>query len=158
MPIISSQIVSATVQASGDRSVHERHTDHAGRSYDVSYFAPASMDIAAVLSARAERIGADVDAREAVAAEAANYTLPLTKLEFRQRFTPAERAAIDDFNDNYATSELLTAAQKSAMRVTLEDYRVAQNILLTDSGTIRGVQMYEALGLISPGRAAEVLA
>lgn len=158
MPIVSSQIISATVQASGDRSVHERHADHNGRTYDVSYFAPASMDIGAVLAARAERISAEIDAREAVAAEAANFTLPLTKLEFRQRFTPAERAAIDEFNANYAASELLTAEQKATMRVMLEDYRAAQNILLTDSGTIRGVQMYEALGLIAPGRAAEVLA
>lgn len=123
MPIVSSQIVSATVQASGDRSVHERHTDHSGRTYDVNYFAPASMDIAAVLSARAANI----------------------------------RAAIDEFNAGYATNPLLTAEQKAALRVTLEDYRAAQNILPTDSGTIRGVQMYEALGLIAVGRAAEVL-
>lgn len=147
MPIVSSQIVSATVQASGDRSVHEQHTDHTGRAYDVNYFAPAGMDIDAVLTDRAANIGAVIDARETVAREAANFETPILWADFIDRFTAQERIAvraarttdpmIDDFLDlgekrgvMYLRSPRLAAAL---------DYMIAA-------------------GLIAAGRKAEVLA
>lgn len=158
MPILSSQIVSSTLQQDGGYSVVEQHTDHTGRTYPVAYTAPAGMDIYAVLAERAERLGAEIDARAAVVAEASQFEIPLTKLQFRQRFTPAERIMIDAFNASFESSELLTAEQKATLRTLLEDFRAAEDIRLSDNGTILGVQMYEQMGLIAAGRAAEVLA
>ena len=94
MPIVTSVIVDQTTQADGSLSVHERHTDHTGLTYDVNYFAPAGMDIDAVLSARASKIGSDIDAREAIEAEANNYTLPIRTDDLMLRLTAAERKAI----------------------------------------------------------------
>lgn len=147
MPIVSSQIVSATVQASGDRSVHERHTDHNGRTYDVSYFAPASMDIAAVLAARAANIGAEVDAREAVAAEAANFELPISWIDFIDRFTAQERIAVR------------AARLVDPMIDDFLDLGEKRGAVLLSSPRLAGALDYMiAAGLIAAGRAAEVLA
>jgi len=59
MPILQSTFTS-TVQADGSRSVHERHMDHNGKTYDIQYFAPESMDVDLVLSERAARLGAEI--------------------------------------------------------------------------------------------------
>lgn len=78
----------------------------------------------------------------------------LTHLEFRRRFTQAERIAVD----NYASNTSLTAAQKATFCTLLEDMRVASGINLDDPGTIMGVKYLEQCGLIAVGRAAEILA
>ncbi|MGZ5545085.1 MAG: hypothetical protein ACXWIU_10455 [Limisphaerales bacterium] len=70
----------------------------------------------------------------------------LTKRAFLERFTPAERVAIR------------TAAQSSvAIQDYLELVNVSDNIDLTYSTTIAGVQELETAGLIAAGRAAEIL-
>lgn len=157
MPIVSSEIVSSVEQVDGRFAVKERHVDQTGRTYDFDYLADATLDQQAVLVERALQLGARVDADYAVVAAASGFTIPLTKLQFRQRFTPTERMLIDAFNLGFETNPNLTDDQKSHLRTVLEDYKVAQEIRLADSGTIWGVQMYEALGLIAAGRAAEIL-
>lgn len=71
----------------------------------------------------------------------------LTRLEFFQRFTPSEQAAVR------------TAAKSN---VGLENYlammELATYIDLDRPDTIAGVQQLEAATLIGPGRAAEILA
>lgn len=106
---------------------------------------------------RAANIGAAVDAKEAARQEAENFTLGLTKLEFRNLFTYSERLAIDAFNAGFEAHPGLTTEQKSMIRTSLEDFRVAENVVLTNAATIAGVQLYESLGLIAPGRSAEIL-
>ena len=146
MPITSSQILTATPQADGSRSVLERHTDHQGKTYDVQYFAPDGLDIDLVLSARADRIGAEIDAKERAVAEAQNFTLPLSRLEFLKRFTDAE----------YAT---ITAAR--SVNASLDFYwqklMATEAVYLTDAETVGGVTLLEQAGLIAPGRAAVIL-
>lgn len=70
----------------------------------------------------------------------------ITKLEFLQRFTQAERVAIR------------TAAKQS---VPIEDYLAlvdaATFIDVTRADTVAGVQALEQLGLIGAGRALEIL-
>lgn len=154
MPIIESVIVTATPQANGSRSVLERHTDHQGRTYDVPYFAAPDLDIEQVLSLRAANIGREIDAREAAAAEAAGFRIPLTKYEFRQRFTPAERAACDAFNAGFEAHPALSAEQKSDIRTGLEDFRAVSEV--DPVLAMPMLAMYEALGLLAPGRAAEI--
>jgi hypothetical protein len=147
MPIVSSLIVSATVQASGDRSVHERHADHAGRTYDVSYFAPASMDIGAVLAARAEKIGAEIDAREAVAAEAMQFEMPVPWVDFIDRFTAQERIAVRAAR---ATDPIID---------DFLDLGEKRGAVLLSSPRLAGALDYMiGTGLIAADRKAEVLA
>lgn len=71
----------------------------------------------------------------------------LTKLDYMNRFTDAELAAI------------YTAAKSSvAIEVWLEKFKLATEINLDDPRTIDGVNALEAAGLLAPGRAAEILA
>jgi len=71
----------------------------------------------------------------------------LTKLEFLNRMTSAERIAI---------------REKAKVSPAIHDYMAmldaAQDVDLTDPRTIGGVQALEASGLIGEGRAAEILA
>src|SRR5688500_13114432 len=94
MPIISSQIASQTVQIDARTAVIERHRDHNGVDHDVSYLATVGMDIEAVLSARAIKMGAEIDRQEAVEAEANNFELPISQINYVRRFTTVERHAI----------------------------------------------------------------
>lgn len=70
----------------------------------------------------------------------------LTKLQFRNRFTFAEKQAI------YAA-----AAVSVDIRIFLDDISVAEEINLDDPATVFGVQTLEAGGLLAAGRAAEIL-
>jgi len=71
----------------------------------------------------------------------------LTKRAFLERFTAAERVAIR------------TEAQANiAIQDYLELVNVSDNIDLTYTTTIEGVQELEGAGLIEQGRAAEILA
>lgn len=70
----------------------------------------------------------------------------LTKLQYMERFTDAELAAI------------YTAA-KSVVQVEiwLEKFKLATEVNLDDPATGAGLQAMEAAGLLAPGRAAEIL-
>lgn len=158
MPIVQSEIRSITTQANGSRHVVERHTDHNGKTYDVSYFAAPELEVSPVLSSRATQMGAAIDARELASQEAANFEIPLTKYQFRQLFTYTERLAIDAFNRSFEDNGSLTVEQKAAIRTNLEDFSASGAVYLGNPATIAGVQLYETLGLIAVGRAAEILA
>jgi hypothetical protein len=146
MPILTSQIITATEQQDGSRSVHERHTDHNGKSYDVVYFAPVGMDIDLVLASRAAKMGAEIDAKQAAEAESANYTLPLTKKQFLDLFTVTEYATIK-----------AAAAANATLDYYWQKLMVAESVYLSDPQTIGGINLLEQAGLIAPGRAAEIL-
>lgn len=154
MPIIASQIIRVLPQVDGRAYVTERHTDHAGATYDHEYLADVGLDTDAVMRMRAQRLGVEIDAREAVEAAAQNFVIPLTKYAFRQRFTEAERLACDNFNANFATHPSLTDDQKASVRSGLEDFYAATGVV--PSRALPMLQIYEALGLIAPGRAAEI--
>jgi hypothetical protein len=71
----------------------------------------------------------------------------LTRLEFRNRFTPTEKEAI-----------YTAAAAVISVRIWLDDLAAAEYIELTDSNTIASVEGLAAAGLIVPERIAEILA
>jgi len=77
-------------------------------------------------------------------------TLPggniLTRLQFRNRFTQAEKVAI------YTAAE-----QVIAIKVWLDDLMVVEFVDLTAPETIAGVQGLEQAGLLAAGRAHEIL-
>lgn len=70
----------------------------------------------------------------------------ITVLAFRSRFTQTEKRAI------------YTAAKTSVdVQIWLDDLAVAAEVILDDVRTEAGVQSMEDAGLISAGRAAEIL-
>lgn len=71
----------------------------------------------------------------------------LTKLEYMNRFTDVELAAI------YTAAKAVVQVE-----IWLEKFKLAQEISLDDVSTVGGLQAMEAAGLIGTGRAAEILA
>lgn len=71
----------------------------------------------------------------------------ITRLQFLSRFTDAEMQAVIAASD-----------QSPALRAALMKWQTADGIVLTDAATVAGVEALEIAGLLSAGRAAEVLA
>jgi hypothetical protein len=69
----------------------------------------------------------------------------ITKYQFRQRFTFAERGAIDTSTDVNVV-------------VMRNDFNAAEEIDLDNQEVIDGVAYFEQEGLIAPGRGAEIRA
>lgn len=64
MAIVSSSITLDAPQANGSRRVMERHVDHTGAPYVISYLCGAGFDAAAALAARAASLVSDISATE----------------------------------------------------------------------------------------------
>lgn len=155
--VTESSFETGSAQNDGAVPVTERHLLSDGRSVSFEYLAPAGVDPAVVMAARAERVAAVATAREEALLIAQTGEIPLTKFQFRQRFTYAERVAVDAFNAGFESHAGLTAEQKAAIRTNLADFNASGAVFLSNPATVAGVQLYEALGLIAPGRAAEIL-
>lgn len=70
----------------------------------------------------------------------------ITRLALRNRFTFAEKVAIE------------TAAETSAsLRVLLKDLESATFIDLARPDTIAGMQVLESMGILAAGRSAEIM-
>ena len=81
----------------------------------------------------------------------------LTKLEFWRLLSAQEEDNVMDFNDYYFQHPALTDEQKKAIRRGLKKYDLAEEIDLDDPDTQGVVALYEAVGVIGPGRSAEIL-
>lgn len=155
--IISSEIISDIPQVDGRRDVTERHTYSDGATQDINYLADADLDALFIASQRAININQELDRKEREVTEAMNFEVPLYKAEFRDLFTATEQILIDNFNASYQNSPGLSAEQKAGILSALAYYADASRVYLSHPKTIAFVQMYEALGLIGSGRAAEIL-
>ena len=157
MRIVTSEIIDQVVQIDGRISVTERHTYDDGATQLISYLAEPEFDLQAIANDRAANINVQLAIKEAQQAEALNFEIPLLKAEFRDLFTDVEQIAIDNFNATYKSNGNLTTEQKAQILSALAYYSDAQRVYLSHPKTIAFVNLYEALGLISGGRAAEVL-
>lgn len=155
--ILSSTFNEGDVQVDGRRYVHESHLLDDGRTVDFDYLADDTISPSTVMMARAERLNAEMAAKESAYLIAFAGELPIDKLAWRREFTPSEQKAIDRFNSQFETSPLLTGDQRDAIRTGLENYKVATAINRTHTDTIAMVQLYETLGLLAQGRAAVIL-
>ena len=81
----------------------------------------------------------------------------LSKLGFRNRFTAAEKAAIEFAAIDDPTASLPARMGAAAVRATLADQRDAEFIDPTRPDTRQGAMAMEAYGLLDPGRALEIL-
>lgn len=69
MSIVNSEILEDRAQVDGRRHVRERHTDHLGQTYEVSYMAEAGADVAATMAARVPILEAQLAELELAANE-----------------------------------------------------------------------------------------
>jgi hypothetical protein len=81
----------------------------------------------------------------------------ITNLAFRQRFTRAEKVALEMAALDNPSASLQQRAQAAALRADLKDQEQATYIDLDRADTRAGVQMLEAAGLLGAGRAAQIL-
>ena len=81
----------------------------------------------------------------------------ISVLAFRRRFTASERATLEWAAVDRADQSDAHRQQAAALRATLADQAAATFIDLDDESTVDGVQMLEALGLLAPGRANEII-
>ena len=84
-------------------------------------------------------------------------TRRISTLAFRRRFTAGERAAIEWAAVDRSDQPEPARQQAAALRATLADQAAAAFIDLDDDDTDTGVRTLEALGLLIPGRAAQIL-
>lgn len=81
----------------------------------------------------------------------------ITPLAFRRRFTKPERAAIEWAAVDRAELPPEQRMQSAALRADLKDQAQATFIDLDDADVLEGVQTLEQVGLLPPGRAAEII-
>jgi hypothetical protein len=81
----------------------------------------------------------------------------VTVLAFRNRFTQAEKVAIDLASIDDPASSAQQRQFAAMLRVMMTDLSVAKYVDLARADTIAGVQALETYGVIGQGRAAQVL-
>lgn len=81
----------------------------------------------------------------------------VTKLAFRSRFTQVEKVAIEIASLDVPTAPMPQRSLAAALRANQADVATAQYIDLKRADTRAGVQALETYGLITVGRAAEIL-
>lgn len=82
-----------------------------------------------------------------------NVGIVIPKYEFRKLFTLNERVAIDNvqYNPN------IPAQYKAILLTINKDLEVSSEVQLYNPDVINGVGLLEQIGLIAPGRAAQIL-
>lgn len=107
-------------------------------------------------SARAWRITSEQP--QAMPAQSTDSPPPLSVLQWRQRFTLQEKAAIDMASLDDPQASTAQRTQAALLRSVLADQAAAQFIDLADPSVIEGVGLLQSMGLLSAERAAAILA
>jgi len=81
----------------------------------------------------------------------------ITRLAFRNRFTQVEKVALEIAQLDVPTAPMSARAQAAALRASQADVNASTFIDLDRADTRAGVQMLEAAGLLSAGRALQIL-
>ena len=153
--ILTSIFTEGPTQQDGRRYVNETHTDDAGRTYQFTWL--GNEDARMVLTARAVELNILLAAQAAAQLVVHGTRLPLSKLDFRNRFSVTDQENIDAFNATYETNPALTPEQVKQIRTANINLSNADSVNLGDQQTIQGVYLYVALGLISAADAEAVL-
>lgn len=94
---------------------------------------------------------------EAPSAEPAPPSPRITRLAFRNRFTQAEKVALELAALDNPSAPMAQRQQSAALRAHMKDLDAASWVDLTRPETVAALQMLEASGLIDEGRAAAIL-
>ena len=81
----------------------------------------------------------------------------ITRLAFRNRFTQAEKVALELAALDNPSATMAQRQQAAALRAHLKDLDVATFVDLNRPETVTAVQTLEAGGLLASGRAATIL-
>lgn len=81
----------------------------------------------------------------------------IRRLSFRNRFTMAEKVAIELAALDNSSAPMEIRARAATLRAYMKDMEAAEAVDLTHEATQAGVRMLEAAGLIAAGRADEIL-
>jgi hypothetical protein len=81
----------------------------------------------------------------------------ITRLAFRNRFTLAEKTALELASQDTPDAPMPARQQAAMLRAYLKDVEAAAFVDLEREDTRAGVQMLEAAGLLASGRALEIL-
>ena len=95
----------------------------------------------------------EMAARDAKAAAGAR----ITRLAFRNRFTTAERASLEIAALDDPAAAMPARMQAATLRAYLADLAAATFVDLQRPDTRSGVEMLESAGLLTEGRASEIL-
>lgn len=82
----------------------------------------------------------------------------LTHIEFRRKFTQDEREWADELEATFENNPAFTASQKRLLRTGYKDFATSLDIDLDDPSIPLMLEMYVALGGLSPTRPLEILA
>lgn len=82
---------------------------------------------------------------------------PLTRLDFRRRFTVQEKVALDLASIDDPSADTQQREMAAMLRVFLAEVSQAEYISLDDPDTIAGVNSLAQFGLIAQERVAEIL-
>lgn len=81
----------------------------------------------------------------------------ITKFAFRARFSQAEKVGIEIAALDDPAAPMEQRAMAAALRASQDDIAVAQFVNLGLEATRNGVLALEAVGLLTPGRALEII-
>jgi hypothetical protein len=81
----------------------------------------------------------------------------ITVLALRNRFTQAEKIAIDMSSIDNPASSMQARQLAASLRVMMSDLNVATFVDLSRPDTIAGIQALETYGIIGTGRSSEIL-
>lgn len=103
--------------------------------------------------------GAALPSKEAldswISANPQKTEIVLTRYEFRKLFTLNERVALD----NIANSTTVPAQYKAMIGTFMKDLELSGAVFLNSNPDVAaGLNLCEQLGLLAPGRAAQILA
>ena len=90
-------------------------------------------------------------------AEPAPPSPRITRLAFRNRFTTAEKVALELAALDNPSATMAQRQQAAALRAHMKDLDAATFVDLNRPETVTAVQALEAGGLLAPGRAATIL-
>ena len=82
---------------------------------------------------------------------------PITRLAFRSRFTSAEKAALELAALDDPSAPMPERLQAATLRAYLADVAASTFVDLAHANTRSGVQSLEAAGLLTTGRALQIL-
>lgn len=116
--VVSSVFTVGPVQADGRAYVHEVHTDTAGMEYPYEYL-NGGLNPQTVLEERAKVISKTLQDREAARVAVVGTSVPLTRFQFLDRFTPAERVGIRGAADSNPIVEDFMEMMKLSGNVSL---------------------------------------
>jgi hypothetical protein len=111
----------------------------------ISYTCEPGWEPGEIMSARAAKLGAEIDRRDQQEAEANNFAVPWTKLDFLKRMTAEERVACRTL----ATTDLIAADFMHLLDL-------AMSIYPGNADLVAGLNYMESKGCFAAGRANEI--